>query len=148
MITPSDLLSQADRLLAANTEVDRRAAVSRAYYAGYHLANVFLGERCGVVLPKGADVHQTLQRCLLNSQNELLRDAGTRLESLRAERNRADYDLDDSRFQDAVRAQLQIERAREILSKLKEAAKNLPAFQQVIRHYAGAVLKLQLKEPT
>jgi hypothetical protein len=140
-------LSQADRLLAANTEVDRRAAVSRAYYAAFHFTRRFLVERCGILLPKGTDVHQTLQRCLLNSQNDRLRDAGMRLESLRGERNRADYDLDDSRFGDAVRAQLQVERAKEILSLFGQATNDLPGVQPVVRHYASGVLKLQLKEP-
>jgi uncharacterized protein (UPF0332 family) len=145
MISASDLLLQADRLLAAGTEVDRRTAVSRAYYGAYHVARGFLVQRCGIVLSKGADVHQAMQRCLLNSQNDLLRDAGIRLESLRSERNRADYDLDDPRFTDAVRAQIQIQRAREILGKLAEAEKNLLSFQQVVRVYASGVLKLQLK---
>jgi uncharacterized protein (UPF0332 family) len=145
MITPNDLLSQADRLLTAKTEVDRRAAISRAYYAAYHVAKIFLAEQCGIVLSKGSDVHQAVQRCLLNSQSTLLRDAGIWLESLRSERNRADYDLDDARFTDAVRAEIQVQRAREITSKLAEAEQNPLSFQQVIRVYASGVLKLQLK---
>jgi uncharacterized protein (UPF0332 family) len=146
MITPSDLLSQADRLLAANAEVDRRAAVSRAYYAAYHVSRNFLRDRCGIVLPRGADVHQAIQRCLVNSQYEALRDAGIRLESLRSERNRADYDLDDSRFKDALLSEIQVQRSREISSMLVEAEHNFLAFQQAIRNYASGVLKLQLKD--
>jgi uncharacterized protein (UPF0332 family) len=145
MISPNDLLLQADRLLAANTEVDRRTAVSRAYYGAYHVAREFLTQRCGVVLSKGADVHRAMQLCLQNSQNDLLRDAGIRLESLRTERNRADYDLTDSRFNDTVRVRIQLQRAREILSKLAEAEKDAVSFQQAVRNYASGVLKLQLK---
>jgi uncharacterized protein (UPF0332 family) len=144
MISPNDLLLQADRLLAANTEVDRRTAVSRAYYGAYHVVRGFLAQRCGIVLSKGADVHRAMQFCLLNSQNDLLRDAGIRLESLRTERNHADCDLSDSRFKDTVRVGIQLQRAREILSKLAEAEKKAASFQQAVRNYASGVLKLKL----
>src|SRR5262245_12354696 len=98
MIQPRDFLAQAERLLESGLEVDRRSAVSRGYYAAYHLARILVSEKCGVVLSKTADSHQTIQRCLMSSQHSQLRAAGSRLESLRGERNLADYHLTDPRF--------------------------------------------------
>jgi hypothetical protein len=62
-----------------------------------------------------------------------------------ANENRADYDLDDARFGDVVRAGIQIQRAREITKKLADAEQNPLSFQQAIRVYASGVLKLQVK---
>jgi hypothetical protein len=145
MIQPRDFLAQAEQLLTGGSEVDRRSAVSRAYYAAYHLARILVSEKCGVVLSKTADSHQTLQRCLMNSQHAQLRAAGSRLESLRAERNLADYNLTDARFAIPDAAKFDVEMAREIFTVIATAELNPQSFQNVIRVYASGVLKLQLK---
>jgi len=145
MIQPRDFLAQAERLLAGGLEVDRRSAVSRAYYAAYHLAKTLITERCGVVLSKTADSHQTVQRCLINSQHAQLRAAGSRLESLRAEPNCADYNLTDPRFAIPEAATFDVEMAKGIFAAIAAAELNTQSFQEVVRIYASGVLKLQLK---
>jgi hypothetical protein len=145
MIKPIDLLSLADRLLASGIEVDGRAAVSRAYYGAYHAAQELIAEECGVVLPRGADAHQTIHRCLMNCQDVVLRDAGSRLESLREERNRADYDLDDARFAKAANVHVQVEKAKVVAAQIASAQANVTRIQDALRAYASGVLKLRLK---
>jgi uncharacterized protein (UPF0332 family) len=148
MIQPRDFLAQAERLLASDLEVDRRSAVSRAYYAAYHLAKNLVTEKCGVVLSKTADSHQAVQRCLTNSQRSQLRTAGSRLESLRGERNCADYNLTDPRFAIPDAAKFNVEVAKGIFDVIAAAELNPQSFQEDIRIYASGVLKLQLKTPT
>ncbi len=145
MIQPRDFLVQADRLLASGSEVDRRSAVSRAYYAAYHLARVLVAKKCGVVVSKTADAHQTIQRCLMNSQHTQLRSAGSRLESLRGERNVADYQLTDARFAIPDTANFSVEMAKGVFAVIAAAESNSQSFQEVIRNYASGVLKLQLR---
>jgi hypothetical protein len=144
MIQPRDFLKQAEHLLASGSEVDRRSAVSRSYYAAYHVAKTLIAEKCGVVLSKTADSHQTVQRCLMNSQQTQLRAAGSRLESLRLERNCADYNLADSRFEIPDTAGFDVESANRVFELIDAALSNPQEFQQVIRVYASGVLKLQL----
>ena len=86
-------------LAAGATEQHRRSAVSRAYYAAYHVARELV-QSCDVVAPK-RDVHNKLQWCLQHAGekagNEELAKAGSKLGDLRTERNRADYDLCSNR---------------------------------------------------
>lgn len=147
MIQPRDFLAQAERLLAGDSEVDRRSAVSRAYYAAYHRARILVAEKCDVVLSKTADSHQNIQRCLMNSQHTQLRVAGGRLESLRGERNCADYNLTDARFAIPDTAKFSVEMAKDIFAVIAAAELNPASFQEVVRNYASGVLKLQLKAP-
>ena len=66
--------------------------MSRAYYGAFHLARDFV-ESCGVTLPKTAKAHDKLQWCLAQSGRIQLPPVAERLNSLRAARNVADYDL-------------------------------------------------------
>jgi hypothetical protein len=143
MIKPTDLLSLADRLLASGIEADSRAAVSRAYYGAYHAARQWIVDQCGVVLPRTADAHQAIHRCLMNCQDANLRAAGGRLESLREERNHADYDLIDPRFAKPTNAQYQVEKAKAVVAQIPIAATDV--LRDALRTYARDTLRLGLK---
>ena len=145
MIKPHDLMALAERLAASTDEADWRAAISRAYYCAYHVARLLLAEDCGIVLPKTSDTHQSIHRCLMNGGDAALRAAGSRLESLRGDRNRADYDLDDPACSRQANAQTQIENAKDVMRQLAVALPNLAAIRPAIREYASQVLKLGLK---
>lgn len=105
-VTKEDLLKLANELLIAATEVQRRAAVSRAYYAAYHGCLVW---HAGMPTPgspgggKPVGVHQQLLNQLRNgapewsaAQKFLGRMLSAQLSALKARRKIADYDLDEA----------------------------------------------------
>ncbi|MFO0927133.1 MAG: HEPN domain-containing protein [Gemmataceae bacterium] len=81
----------AARLAAGATEAEWRSAVSRAYYATFHVARRLLTQ-LQFVVPRADRAHQYLVFRLSNSGDTGIEQAGRDLESLRRLRNRADYD--------------------------------------------------------
>ena len=86
-----DFLSLADRLAADTTEADWRTAVSRAYYAAFHVARRLLAD-LNFAVPRADRAHQFLVFRLSNCGESVVEQAGRDLDTLRRLRNRADYD--------------------------------------------------------
>jgi uncharacterized protein (UPF0332 family) len=86
-----DFLLLATRLAAGSTEADWRTAVSRAYYATFHVARRLLAD-LNFTVPRADRAHQYLVFRLSNSGEASVERAGRDLETLRRLRNRADYD--------------------------------------------------------
>lgn len=86
-----DLLSLASRLAAEPTEAAWRAAVSRAYYAAFHVARRLLAD-LNFIIPRADRAHQYLVFRLSNCGESAVEQAGRDLDTLRRLRNRADYD--------------------------------------------------------
>jgi hypothetical protein len=145
MIKPEDLMALAKRLTNLPGEPEGRAAVGRAYYAAFHIARVLIEDGCGVVLPDGPEIHRKWMFCLSESKNDDLMNIADKLSSLRAERNRADYLLQDSRFANRSNVHLQLAEAETIIRRLTATRSQLPEFRPVIRTYAQSTLKLRLK---
>lgn len=104
MIRGEGFLTLAESYVAETTEADWRSAVSRAYYAAFHVARDFLST-LGFETPRADLAHAFLWRRLGNSGHAPLALAGSRLNQLRGERNRADYDLNlDLAWKDAQAA--------------------------------------------
>lgn len=146
MISPDDLISFAESLAAADGEVQGRSAVSRAYYGAFHEVKRLIEHECGVVLPPGGEAHRKLHLCLDGSGASLLDEIARRLQSLRDDRNHADYQLADSRFADPVNVQAQLKVAKEVMAMSKEAVVRSMVFRDGVREYASRVLKLRLKK--
>jgi uncharacterized protein (UPF0332 family) len=91
----SSFLEVAERLLDGETEADWRSAVSRAYYAAFHVGRQFLMD-CGFHIPRNEQAHAALILRLGNSKYPQMIDSGRYLSDLRASRNAADYDLNFS----------------------------------------------------
>jgi uncharacterized protein (UPF0332 family) len=87
-----DFLSLARTLTNQGTEPARRTAISRAYYAAFHVARDWL-ESLGFVFPDSDRSHAYLWLRLQNCGEAAVEDAGRDLQDLRSERNVADYDL-------------------------------------------------------
>src|SRR5437899_834592 len=87
-----DFLSLARELVAGATEAEWRTAVSRGYYAAFHLARE-LFEDLGFAVPRGDRAHGYLWLRLQNCSHAPVVIAGAALNQLRADRNQADYDL-------------------------------------------------------
>jgi hypothetical protein len=140
---PSEFIATAVRLSASNRESDLRSAVSRAYYGAYHVALDYVS-RAGVSLPTAADSHEKLVWCLEAGGHDLAAKVAVRLGLLRRDRNVADYDLRDTRFQSALNVRIQLDRVRELMAAL-DACSVEPVRTQVwasIREYAQSILRL------
>jgi uncharacterized protein (UPF0332 family) len=85
-------LDVADELVTGAHEAHWRSAVSRAYYATFHLARALL-EGCGFGAPRAETAHAYLSLRLSNCGHPDLSVVGRELAELRRERNRADYDI-------------------------------------------------------
>lgn len=98
MIDSGEMLSLAERLARGTTEADWRASVSRAYYAAFHHARAFF-ESLEFEVPRSDAAHAFFWRRLENSQHASLKSAGSALVQLRRQRNRADYDVNETVIQ-------------------------------------------------
>ncbi len=104
---PRDFLILARQLVLASTEAAWRSAVSRAYYAAFHVARHLL-EDLGFTVPHADRAHAYLWLRLSNCGDPQVEKAGMRLNDLRRERNGADYDLVRSRRQTVTQKQIPI----------------------------------------
>jgi uncharacterized protein (UPF0332 family) len=86
-----DFLQLASRLATGITEADWRTAVSRAYYAAFHIARRLFTD-LNFAVPRADRAHQYLVFRLSNCGESAVEQAGRDLETLRRLRNRADYD--------------------------------------------------------
>lgn len=79
-----------------NEEAKLRSAISRAYYASFHVIKGYLEENGEIdTLPTGRSQHQGIIIYLKRSSDKNRRKLGNNLDRLITDRNRADY---DSRF--------------------------------------------------
>ena len=92
MILAQDFLVVAELLAKGASEAEWRTAVSRAYSAAFHAARELLRD-LGFQVPQGDQAHAYLWMRLTNSGEAAISSAGSQLNRLRGERNRADYDL-------------------------------------------------------
>lgn len=140
-MSPNDIPELANELSAGNREVDWRCAASRAYYAAFHSARLFL-ERLGFAVPWADQAHAYLWLRLANCGQLDLSVAGKRLNDLRYKRNWADYDLDrlfaHTTAFDQVQVAMDIMRTLEAVSNTSTV---LSAIIVTIKSYERDVLR-------
>ena len=91
---PKNFLNLAKRLFNDDTaECSHRTAVSRAYYAAYHVVKKILSKT--FTIPDDVGGHKEVAKLLGMSKNPEVEYLGGSLWDLRKKRNRADYNLDD-----------------------------------------------------
>ncbi|HVC97431.1 MAG TPA: hypothetical protein VND64_27360 [Pirellulales bacterium] len=134
----------AARLSTSANEVDLRTSVSRSYYGAFHAAREFV-EACGVRFARSdGGVHTHVKRCLDQSQSDDLVFAADQLNSLRSDRNDADYDLKSTKFQRPMNAAVRLTVARAIAAAMQKSSGEL-TFSKIrdeILSYARDVLRL------
>jgi len=126
---PRDFLDVAFDLAGEFREADWRSAISRGYYAAFHVANDFM-RRCGFSAPQGGDAHGYAWIRLSNSKDVRLAKAGRDLNDLRQERNAADYGLSQPVVQKQAAHLVRV--AETIVSTLDQAAASPTLLAQVI----------------
>lgn len=90
---PRDFLALAKRLSSSAAPAGCRTAISRAYYAAFHVGAAHLRD-LGFSIGKGAAGRGEVQRCLMNSGDPAVASAAQALSHLHTRRIRADYQLD------------------------------------------------------
>lgn len=118
-----DFLLLAGRLATGTTEADWRTAISRAYYAAFHVARRLFAD-LNFAVPRADRAHQYLVFRLSNCGELAVEQAGRDLETLRRLRNRADYDELPALTQPQAAAAVQL--AEGIIQAL-DAARQDPA---------------------
>lgn len=130
----------ADSMVAGPSEAHWHSAVSRAYYAAFHVSRDLFVD-CGFTVPRGDQAHTYLWRRLSNAGHSDVRDSGNNLQTVRRQRNRADYDLDRPFEKSAASGQIGV--CKEIIRRLEAAAKE-PIKSQIteaMKDYERDVLK-------
>lgn len=115
-MTGEAFLSLALQLASSDAEERLRTSVSRAYFGAYHVVRDFV-QTYDVIVPK-RDVHNKLQWCLQQVGDAIgdieLAKAGSKLGSLRTDRNRADYELSDQSFTRRANVVKAVKKAQEV----------------------------------
>lgn len=135
-----DFLALAKALKSGASEAEWRSAVSRAYYAAFHVARHLLQD-LGFTVPRADRAHAYLSLRLSNSGQVDVMRAGQDLNDLRQQRNRADYDERQS-YTHATAAFV-VQTAEEIIQVL-DAASNAPirtSITDAMKLYERDVLK-------
>jgi hypothetical protein len=97
-----------------------RSAVSRAYYAAFHVASEYL-EEIGFVLAERGPCHKALQFALKASGHGGIIAIGMQLDTLYTERLSADYDLAIPRTEGIGHVETTVKAARIVLQLISVA---------------------------
>lgn len=150
-MNPREFISLAVKLSNCRQEAELRTAVGRAYYGAFHAAREVL-EECGVCFPPkelfGADIHRKVQFCLANAGDPDAALVAKKLNTLRRQRNQADYDLKTERFSlsNVKNVRSCVQMAIEIVDALEQSrsAQGFGPVREKVRTYARDVLRLPL----
>jgi len=115
-MNPDEFLKLANRLALSRSSgpAEFRSAVSRAYYAVYHIAERILNDQMQFHCRSGGNEHQWVQRHYANCTTADARDAGRIIQNMHDARKDADYELADSQIENQAAALMSLERAEEI----------------------------------
>lgn len=131
-------LESATRLAGSSHAADLRSAVSRAYYACYHAALTYFAS-CGVRFSTSSpDAHTKIPMCLDNCNIPVATTVSGKLRSFRDDRNCADYDMNDSKFEATRNVELRLALAKEILAEIDTLAAE-PNVRRILQAQARAL---------
>ncbi|PIV05354.1 MAG: hypothetical protein COS57_07240 [Syntrophobacterales bacterium CG03_land_8_20_14_0_80_58_14] len=94
---PRDFLDLAKKLSGGSTAAEYRTAISRAYYATYHVGAAFLKD-IGCPISAGPQAHGEVRNDLSNCGDAELAGVGSQLADLHKKRIIADYRLTDVKY--------------------------------------------------
>ncbi|MFA4917381.1 MAG: hypothetical protein WC560_12025 [Syntrophales bacterium] len=118
---PRDFLQIATNLSNGSKPAEFRTAVSRAYYAAYHVGVGFLnGMDCHI--SEGSNGHAEVSRDLNNCGDHELSKVGSKINDLRSERIIADYKLNKTKYDDQRNTQATVMQAERIIKALDQYA--------------------------
>ena len=119
-VTPTQLREGAQRARIDGSEVERRVAVSRSYYAAWHRCRP-IAESQGMFADSGGS-HAEVIEALTRSRETQLKSIGYRLKQCRDLRVKADYHIEiDFPVEDAEMTRNQCEKIWTIAEALDQA---------------------------
>ena len=125
---PHDFWRLAERLTVSEKNPEGfRGAISRAYYAAFLTAVDFLAAM-NISLLGGSGVHAELLNILGNTGDATLLIARNSLDTLREERNKADYDLKNTTVETEVNAVIRLQGAFNVIAELNCCRLDKPRF--------------------
>ncbi len=98
-----------------------RSAISRSYYAAFHVGLEFLNEM-GLSIKDNALAHNEVYWHFNNSGDEDLKKIGTKIGELRTKRNHADYKLKRTDVETKENAKLHVLSAERIIESIKKCS--------------------------
>ena len=108
-VTPTQLREGAQKAQIVGSEVERRVATSRSYYAAYHRCRP-IAESQGMFTDSGGS-HAEVIEALARSRETQLKSIGYRLKQCRDLRVKADYHIEiDFAVEDAETARTQCDK--------------------------------------
>jgi hypothetical protein len=140
---PRQFLAQSGRLIIGARPEDARTAISRAYYAAYHVALHAL-QAMNAPAPKAAAAHGETPRLLGACTDKDIQLMARDLSDLFGRRVQADYQLEKPGPEETKQAALAFSMARKIIVKLDRLLSDparLEAAGTEISAYARRVLR-------
>jgi uncharacterized protein (UPF0332 family) len=126
-----DFWRLAERLIANEKNPEGfRSAVSRAYYASFLTAVDFLAAM-NISLLGGSGVHTELLNILGNTSDAALSLTRDSLDTLRNQRNKADYDLLNTTVETEANALIRLKGAFNVIAELNRCRLDTPRFAAV-----------------
>lgn len=119
MMEGKAFLTTAQKLVKTRNEPDLRSAISRAYYAAYNCCIQSLRD-IGFQFGKDFPAHEKVYQYLHNTGLADIEATARALNLLRKRRNRADYDMASTEFQDHFACQGDIARAQIIIGQIEK----------------------------
>ena len=98
-----------------------RTAISRSYYAVFHLGLDLLGSM-GFSIPQNAEAHKEVYRHLNNSGDTDLIKVAAKIDDLRTKRIHADYRLNRSDVESKENAKMFVYSAERIIETMRKCA--------------------------
>jgi uncharacterized protein (UPF0332 family) len=111
-------VKQSKQLVGTSGEAECRSAISRAYYAAFHIAVNFLDE-IGIKVTDSGDCHVVVQHGFNNSGEVDLVVAGSELRTLYTERKNADYKMGNPRAEAVSQAEMMTVLATKVVGNLR-----------------------------
>ena len=99
--------------------VEFRTAISRSYYAAFHVGLEFLNE-IGFSIKDNSTAHREVYWHFNNSGDEDLKKVATKINELRTKRNHADYQLKRTDIESKENAKLLVQSAERIIESIKK----------------------------
>jgi len=139
-MNPREFQRLAQRLVLNPLPAELRTAVSRAYYAAFHVSDETL-QQWGFSISKGPAGHGEVRSHFGNSGDRDLARIGSQLNDLHSARIRADYRLERSDVEDHKTVQALVDLARRMIQEIEGCRSQQPradAAIEVIRRWKQA----------
>ena len=138
---PKDFLRVANDLAQSDEAAELRSAVSRAYYAAFHVARKLLIDM-GFEISKGPGAHGDVYKYLGNAANSTVVHAGSNIGDLKGWRNQADYELDLAKHENSGEVQKIVDITKQIIEDLEQCC-NGSSRDQIKSAISSYIIKIE-----